>query len=220
MVLVGARRSWLAVVLVLGLVGSLLAVGVVPVAAGDGDADFGALYSACVGPAVVSMGWEDVEGLGAEDAVNCLGHYGITSGRSATEYAPGAPVLRWQMALFLSRAMGPAGLVRVVAPDAFSDVDGVSAEARSAINQMAALGIMPGTDGGRFLPNRVVLRSQMALMLDTFLMKAPQLGVGALAGEADEFSAETVVSDDRNFTDIERVTRREYDAIRRMSSWG
>ena len=92
--LAGVRRSWLAVVAVLGLVGSLLVVGVLPVVGADDDvASHGATYSACVGGASVSVGFSDVVGSFAEDSVNCLAHYGITTGRTETMYDPRAPVL-------------------------------------------------------------------------------------------------------------------------------
>ncbi len=219
MALVGARRSWLAVVAVLGLVGSLLAVGVVPAAAVDGTADNEAAYSACVGPALESLGLTDIEGSFAEDAVNCLGHYGITKGRTATTYDPGAPVLRWQMALFLSRAAGPAGVqLMAETADDFTDLEGVSDEIRSAINQMAALEIMPGTGSGRFSPDTAVSRKTMAEMLDAFLGKA-RLGKGALGGGSEDELSE-VTPDDTVFTDIGNVTRGQYSAIQRMFEVG
>ncbi len=217
MALVGMRRSWLAVVAVLGLVGSLLAVGVVPAAAADGEADNGAAYSACVGPALESLGLVDVVGSFAEDAVNCLGHYGITRGRTATTYDPGAPVLRWQMALFLTRAAGPAGVSLLADPaDDFTDLGAASDETRSAINQMAGLEIMPGTGSVRFSPDTAVSRAQMAEMLDAFLGKARR-GAGAFGGE-DKLS--DVDPDDTVFTDIGGVTRGQYSAIRRMFEVG
>ncbi len=215
--LVGVRRSWLAVVAVLGLVGSLLAVGVVPAAAADGEADNGAVYSACVGPALESLGLTDVEGSFAEDAVNCLGHYGITKGRTATTYDPGAPVLRWQMALFLTRAAGPAGVSLLADPaDDFTDLGDASDETRSAVNQMAGLEIMSGTGSGRFSPDTAVSRKTMAEMLDAFLGKARR-GAGAFGGE-DKLS--DVSPDDTVFTDIGNVTRGQYSAIRRMFEVG
>ncbi len=213
------RRSWLAVAAVLGLVGSLLAVGVVrPVGAVSGEADREALFSACVGPALESRGLVDVVGSFAEDAVNCLGHFGVTQGRTETTYDPGAPVLRWQMALFLSRAAVPAG---VSLPADTSDVEltdlgDVSEGTRTAVLQMAKLGIMPGF-GGLFYPERNVTRANMAEMLDAFLDKA-QVGTGAFGGEVFELG--DVSPDDEVFGDIDQVTRGEYSAIRRMFEVG
>ncbi len=161
----------------------------------------------------------DIEGSFAEDAVNCLGHYGITKGRTATMYDPGAPVLRWQMALFLSRAAGPAGVqLMAETADDFTDLEGVSDEIRSAINQMAALEIMSGTGSGRFSPDTAVSRKTMAEMLDAFLGKA-RLGKGALGGGSEDELSE-VTPDDTVFTDIGNVTRGQYSAIRRMFEVG
>ena len=213
------RRSWLAVAAVLGLVGSLVAVGVVrPVGAVSGEADREALFSACVGPALESRGLVDVVGSFAEDAVNCLGHFGVTQGRTETLYDPGAPVLRWQMALFLSRAAVPAG---VSLPADTSDVElgdlgDVSEDTRTAVLQMAKLGVMPGF-GGLFYPDRNVTRANMAEMLDSFLEKA-QVGTGAFGGEVFELG--DVSPDDEVFGDIDQVTRGEYSAIRRMFEVG
>ena len=161
----------------------------------------------------------DIEGSFAEDAVNCLGHYGITKGRTATTYDPGAPVLRWQMALFLSRAASPAGVqLMAETADDFTDLEGVSDEIRSAINQMAALEIMPGTGSGRFSPDTAVSRKTMAEMLDAFLGKA-RVGKGAFGGGNEDELSE-VMPDDTVFTDIGSVTRGQYSAIRRMFEVG
>ncbi len=220
MALVGVRRqSWLAVLAVLGLVGGLLAVGSVgPVGAVDGTADNEAQYSACVGPALESRGLTDVEGSFAEDAVNCLAHYGVTTGRTATTYDPGSPVLRWQMALFLARAAGPAGVsLPANPPGGFTDAAGLPEGTVTAINQMADLGVMPGFSGTVFSPYTNVTRAQMAFMLDAFLGEAT-IGLGAFAGEVYELSE--VSPDDDVFDDIGQVTRGEYSAIRRMFEVG
>ena len=213
------RRSWLAVLAVLGLVGGLLAVGSVgPVGAVDGTADNEAQYSACVGPALESRGLTDVEGSFAEDAVNCLAHYGVTTGRTATTYDPGSPVLRWQMALFLARAAGPAGVsLPANPPGGFTDAAGLPEGTVTAINQMADLGVMPGFSGTVFSPYTNVTRAQMAFMLDAFLGEAT-IGLGAFAGEVYELS--DVSPDDDVFTDIGQVTRGQYSAIRRMFEVG
>ena len=223
MVARGVRgRSWLAVFGVLGLVGSLLAVGAGPAGGVEGEADNEAVYSACVGAALESAGLLDVVGSFAEDAVNCLAHFGVTRGRTATMYDPGSPVLRWQMALFLSRAAGPAGIALPANPVAvFTDVGGLFEEARTAVNQMAALDIMPALRGTSFGPNTAVSRAQMALMLDAFLVAAEKgagLGLGALGADADALA--DVVPDDEVFDDIANVTRGEYSAIRRMFELG
>ena len=213
------RRSWAAVAAVLGLAGSLLAAGVAPPAgAAAGEADNEAVYSACVGPALESAGLVDVAGSFAEDAVNCLAHFEITRGRTATEYDPGAPVLRWEMALFLARAAAPAGITLPAVPDQnFTDIDEVFEGGRTAIAQMAHLGIMPGRSSTSFRPELQVSRAEMAEMLDAFLGEA-ELGLGALGGSVDGLS--DVSPDDDVFEDIEGTTRGQHAAIRRMFEAG
>ena len=215
------RRPWLAVAAVLGLAGSLLAAGVAPPAgAAAGEADNEAVYSACVGPALESAGLVDVAGSFAEDAVNCLAHFEITRGRTDTEYDPGAPVLRWQMALFLARAAAPAGITLPAVPDQnFTDIEEVFEGARTAIAQMAHLGIMLGYGGSStsFRPDAQVSRAEMAEMLDAFLGGA-ELGLGALGGSVDELS--DVSPDDDVFDDIEGTQRGQHAAIRRMFEAG
>ena len=223
MVARGVRlRSWLAVVGVLGLVGSLLAVGAGPAGGVEGEADNEAVYSACVGAALDSAGLLDVVGTFAEDAVNCMAHFGVTRGRTATTYDPGSPVLRWQMALFLTRAARSAGVSLPANPaGGFTDIGGVFEEGRTAINQMADLGIMQGTSGTVFGPSRLVTRAEMALMLDSFLVEAEKgagLGLGALGADTDELA--DIVPDDDVFNDIANVTRGQYSAIRRVFELG
>lgn len=208
----GGRR-WVAGLTVLGLVASLLAVGSAPGGGVDGEADATPRYSACVGPALESLDFEDIIGSFAEDAVNCLAHYGITKGRTASSYDPDAPVLRWQMALFMTRAAGPAGIVVPSASDqGFSDIGRLFKEARDAVNQMAELEIMLGEGRGRFGPYAAVSRAEMALILEAFLENA-EVGVG---GE----DVSEVEPDDDMFDDIDNVTRGEYSAIRRMFEMG
>ncbi len=216
------RRSWLAVAAVLGLVASLLAVGSAPVSGVAGEADNEPVFSACVGPALESQGLVDVVGSFAEDAVNCLAHFEVTRGRTETTYDPGAPVLRWQMALFLARAAGPAGIALPANPDnAFTDTVGLFEEGRTAIAQMAQLRVMRGRSSTSFRPNEPVSRAEMAEMLDSFLVeaeKASGLGLGALGGGGAALS--DVSADDEVFSDIGSVTRGQYAAVRRMFELG
>ena len=218
----GVRRRLWSVAVVLGLVGSLLAVGAAPVSGVAGEADNEPMYSACVGPALESQGLVDVVGSFAEDAVNCLAHFEVTRGRTETTYDPGAPVLRWQMALFLSRAAGPAGIALPANPEAaFTDTGEVFEEGRTAIAQMAQLRVMRGRSSTSFRPNEPVSRAEMAEMLDSFLAaaeKASGLGLGALGGGGAALSE--VAPDDEVFSDIGGVTRFQYAAVRRMFELG
>ena len=215
-------RVWMVGLLVLGLVASLL--GVAPPEAvgthGEEDIDFAPMYSACVGAATDSAGFEDTAGIGAEGAIDCLAHYGITTGRSETMYAPGESVLRWQMALFLARASMAAGIVleNPAEDQGFTDIGAVSEEARNAINGLAKEGIMPGTSQTTFSPNASVNRGSMAMLLDAFLSKATP-GSGAF-GEDGETYADVKADNFNVFTDVNTVSLNTYNAIYRIYELG
>ena len=206
----------------LGLVAGLSGAGPVGVSGGHGDdpdVDFEPMYSACAGAAMEPFGFEDTVGSFAEESIDCIAHYGVTTGRSATVYAPAESVLRWQMALFLARAAGAAGIVleTPASDQGFTDVGGVSASARNAINGLARAGIMVGTSPTTFGPNLSVTRGSMAVLLDAFVREA-QPGAGAFGG-ADKFS--DVVSDNDNvFNDISGVSLGTNRAIGRIYELG
>ena len=232
MPLIARQRSRLAVLAVLALVGSLLAVSAVPVAAEDGKADNKAVFSACVNAAGDDAGFTDVDG-DVEDAANCLFHYGITKGTKVEgEFGPTQIITRMQLALFLARATGPAGidLLDDVDDQGFTDIGGLSEEAQDAINNLADLEIMGEYDandmmgdGMAFNPQGSVSRASMATALDAFLGKAI-LGPGAIGGGAnqDTYSGDKadVKPDDEQFTDIRRTTTDESDAIGRLFEVG
>ncbi len=216
-------KVWLIGLLVLGLTASLLGAappGAVGTHGDDADVDYEPSYSACVGAATESFGFEDTEGSFAEEAINCLAHYGITTGRSATMFAPNDSVLRWQMALFLARAAAAAGIVLAnpATDQGFTDVGGVSGEARNAINGLAAAGIMPGTSQTTFSPNSSVTRGSMAVLLDAFLARAT-LGAGAFGGEIEKHS-DIEVDNFNVFSDIDGVSLNTYNAIYRIYEVG
>ena len=81
------------------------------------------------------------------DNINCLAHYGITTGKTADTYDPGANVTRSQMALFLTSDgadvagvdLGDCDGRRVSPTSARRAADRVD-----AINRLAAAGIMFG----------------------------------------------------------------------------
>ena len=219
-----AVRVWLTVLLVLGLVVSLLGVAprdAVGTHGEEPDVDYEATYAACVAPATESAGFEDVEaGSFAEDAINCLGHYGITQGRTATTFAPTDSVLRWQMALFLARAAAAAGIVleNPATDQGFTDIGAVSDEARNAINGLAKEGIMAGVSSTAFSPNTAVTRGSMAVILDGFLTKA-RPGPGAFAQEVTSYG-DVKTDSTAVFGDVNTVSLTTYNAIFRIYEVG
>ena len=208
------RRSPWAVLAVLSLVASLLALSAGPASSRNGEADDRALYSACLGSALEPAGFQDVgSGSFAEDAINCMANYGIMPGTSTGIFQPRLGVTREQMALFLIRAAGPAGIeLPSVRNHGFTDIGGLSSEVRDAINQIAELRITLGTTTTTFSPDRVVNRRQMAQFLTRFLDLA-------LIGEGG-VSVEAVVPDDTQFDDIRKLPHDPYDAIRLLYELG
>lgn len=131
-------------------------------------------YEAATGvlPSGLSSSFTDIGSLPADQqtAINQLRDLGVTSGVGAGIYAPGEPVSRWQMALFLTRLIHATG-VGLPAPGdtGFTDIGGLSAEAATAISQLQQLGITSGTSATQFSPDAFVTREQMASFLSRTL---------------------------------------------------
>ena len=164
------------------LVASLLAVGSAPAGAeeikvGDANkatAEVGADYSACVKPADADAGFADTAGLGAEEAINCLAYYGITTGKTATTFDPGSNVTRSQMALFLSRAADAAGVDLSggkMSAD-FGDIADQGENRQAAIQALARNGILMGRGDMSFAPDEDITRAEMAVAMVSFVRKA------------------------------------------------
>ncbi len=131
---------------------------------GDGD-QTDAAGEACPADRVPSASFDDVpESSVHHDNIDCVAWWELTSGVAPGRYGPGQSLTRGQMARFITdvlRASGAAlpGDVR----DAFRDDDGIVHE--TAINTLAALGIVDGVGDGRYEPRRTVTRAQMAAYL-------------------------------------------------------
>ena len=220
MPLIARQRSRLAVLAVLALVGSLLAVSAVPaVAAVDDTADNPAGYSACVGAATADEGFTDMGSSFAADAANCLVHYGISSGTGdGSTFSPQRVVTRLQMARFLSRAAGPAGIdTMAVEAQGLTDISDLSEEAQNAVDTVVSLGIMEAGSDDTFDPAGIVTRVDMAVHISAFLAKALNGPGGAL----DDLQSDTgLESDDAPFTDIDGVSFGAYGAIKDIFELG
>ena len=209
-----SRRSPWAVLSVLGLVGSLLAVPTAPAAGKGGEADHLARYSACVGPATEPARFRDVpSGSVSEDAINCMVHYGIMLETSQRRFLPSLGVTRRQMALFLIRAAGPAGIEVPEAEDqGFGDIDHLPREDRDAIDQLVDLRIARGLTRSSYSPDTVVTRRQMVQFLARFLELTP-VGEGG-------FDIHDVEPDDEHFDDLDDLDYEPYDAVRALFELG
>ena len=173
--LVKKRRSGWAVLAAGALIASILAVGSAPAGAVPHKADAQAQWTACLGPDALEGGsdFTDVSASGTAshyENINCLAYYGITKGKTPDTFAPYDNVTRSQMALFLARAARVASVdLGEVMDEGFTDIDMVSAEKRSAINRLAAKGIMEGRTATTFDPYDDVTRVDMAQHIFKFL---------------------------------------------------
>lgn len=122
-----------------------------------------------------SAGFTDIGGLSVEAqwAINALADAGITKGTSATTFSPAAPVMRNQMALFLTRFLGKAHIGPGGSPlgsanttgAPFSDIASQTFESWTAIQQSWNLGITTGNTATTYNPAGHVTRGQMALFI-------------------------------------------------------
>jgi len=132
-----------------------------------------------------AAGFTDIAASPFRADIEWLATRGVTRGCTSATFCPRAPVTRGQMASFLVRMFGypaaPAG-------DPFHDDD--ASDHEGDINRLYAAGITAGCAPGRFCPNGIVTREQMA----SFLVRALALRFGAgndYAGDDDGSSHET-----------------------------
>jgi hypothetical protein len=109
---------------------------------------------------VAGDSFSDDDGSVFEDAIESLAAVGVTSGCSPGRYCPDVEITRGEMAAFLVRARS---LPAVTGTDLFVDDDGSVFE--SAIESLTAARITSGCSDGRFCPDDVVTRGQMAAFL-------------------------------------------------------
>ena len=101
----------------------------VPATTPTAAADVTTLSACPTNASIPSAGFTDT----TSTDVDCIKYYGITQGVTATAYDPTASVPRWQMALFLTRMVVPAGATLPSGGDqGFTDIGGKSTETWSA----------------------------------------------------------------------------------------
>ena len=99
------------------------------------------------------------------DFVEAVGRNQISSGCGGGNYCPAAAVTRAQMAVFLLKSKhGSAYVPPAATGTVFSDVH-ANAFAAAWIEELKAEGITSGCGGGRYCPNAIVTRAQMAVFL-------------------------------------------------------
>ena len=123
----------------------------------------GSIAAAC--PDGQPATFSDISGDPHAPAITCLHSREVVSGTSATTYTPRRSVNREQMAGFLTRLLSGSGATLPAgSTDRFSDVPAGDVF-RTAINQLADLGIVRGTTAGDYRPAEPVTRAQMAAMI-------------------------------------------------------
>ncbi|SVC84483.1 uncharacterized protein METZ01_LOCUS337337, partial [marine metagenome] len=133
-----------------------------------------AVYDACPPSLIPAAGFTDTTSAD----VACIKYYNITKGTTATTFSPVDFVSRWQMALFLTRMVVPAGATLPSGVDqGFTDISGKSTEIQTAINQIKQLGITVGKTATTFAPDDYVTREEMSLFISR-LLKASTTGPG------------------------------------------
>ncbi|MEX1178963.1 MAG: phosphodiester glycosidase family protein [Nitriliruptor sp.] len=109
--------------------------------------------------------FDDVQdGSTHEPAISRLAQAGVISGTTATTYSPGLPVRRGQTASLVARAVAYAsGAELPPAADTFMDDNTSNHE--PSIDRLAHAGVIGGTGGYRFAPDRPVSRAAMASLV-------------------------------------------------------
>ena len=224
----GRFRRHAAVLTVLSLVASVLVVAAPAAAAADPEADYKASFDACID--VPSSEFTDVaDSHGNAGDIDCIAYYGITKGTGdGSTYSPLMSVTREQMALFLMRLAGLVGIEVAADPSdpGFTDTAGLSAESRTAIAQLADLGITKGTgDGSTYSPAANVKRGHMALFIARLMDLMTPMTDGKRGLSTTTHYGYTPADVKKNkliksepaigspFTDLGSATKDEYDSI-------
>lgn len=126
----------------------------------------------------------------AREAINGLAQAGIVSGKSDTEFAPNDTVTRAEFAKML---MGVFGLnAGAYTTSSFNDVS-TNAWYFNSVETAYNLGIITGVDNGKFAPDALITRQDMAVMV---VRAAKVCGVALPEVEAEIiFADESVIAD-------------------------
>ncbi|MBW3658823.1 MAG: S8 family serine peptidase, partial [Actinobacteria bacterium] len=135
-------------------------------------------------PTIVSAGWADVsESSPHADGIDCATSWEVFLGGSGSTFSPETRLSRAQLASVLARAIEQAtGTTLAAGTDQFGDDEGSVHEV--AINALAGLGIVGGTDADTYAPASPVTRAQFASML----ARTYRHLVGTLPAGTDAFS--------------------------------
>lgn len=102
------------------------------------------------------------------DDIDCLALLSVVDSGGA--FLPAQNLTRWEMSQWLSRSASWLQRLPEKPPLTFHDTGGLSAEARTSVEQMRMLGITQGVGNNVYDPYGAVPRWQMALFLTRFLV--------------------------------------------------
>lgn len=102
--------------------------------------------------------------------VNAATACGIVQGVSDTEFGAGEPITRQDMCVMLVRALEYTNknMQYTTAENFFDDAD-LADYASDSVYKLKSVGIVSGSDGGRFLPNDFATRAEIAVMIANML---------------------------------------------------
>ena len=182
---------WLTIILSMALVGWVLGVlSSMGLSAQTGDPPQPAVYNDVSPEAWYHDYVESLAGDGVFDGTDCQDQ----------QFCPGDPLKRWQMSVWLMRALGETDMT-ATGESRFSDVE-VSDWYSPYVERMADRGVTVGcsSDPPKYCPDRNVTRGQMA----SFLTRALDLPPAESAG----------------FVDVDPETNAHADTINRLSAAG
>lgn len=108
---------------------------------------------------------------------------GIISGGDLIDFRPKDPIKRFEVAVFIAKAMGFSGSAVISGSLPFTDAKGIDAWAVPYVSYVYKEGIMSGDAGGSFRPNGEVTRAEMATMLARIDDKLKKLTGNTVKGE-------------------------------------
>jgi hypothetical protein len=189
-----------------GLAGIALLAVLLPYgeASAEGDPPFDrGIASACSAEARGFDPFPDTSAGAHHEAINCVAYLGVTQGQvvdMAPAFVPSGNVTRAQMASFVARMLDVVEGYDLPTdpPDAFTDVSG---EHRQRIDQLAAVGIVEGRDGGTYAPEEPVRRDQMA----SYIARTLEEVTGDTLPTADVFADEIHEAHDGNVRKLAAV---------------
>ncbi|MDD4494463.1 MAG: glycosyl hydrolase family 18 protein [Eubacteriales bacterium] len=142
--------------------------------------------------------FDDVQGNWASQHINALSLKGIMVGTSKNLFSPDLPLTRAQAAVLLVRMLGLENEQIDLPPEGTSFPDLKGHWAAGGVEIARKYGIISGMGSGRFVPDELITREQMAVMLDR------------LIAESEKEQLQTV------FPDVSPQREWSYRAIARM----